>query len=219
MARKTKQIQPKKAVYVFWEGESEKAYTEFLRKFFVSHCSISVHREKGLFDHANAYFRGNNHFKDDLDELDEIWFFFDVEADMQNKWEESMKYLKDIRTARKKNPIQIRLLMTRCCIEYWFLLHYERCAPSLVLPGDKEKMLERVRSFVPQYQKGNIKSTAEIAKHFDEAIKNGEWTLALLENQGIPTDPQKRDRWLFEGDYTFTTVHEAIVFLKNLPKL
>lgn len=61
---------------------------------------------------AKAYYSGNVRFHADVQELDEIWFFFDKEADMVSKWDEYMRCLKDIVVSRKKNPLRIRLLMT-----------------------------------------------------------------------------------------------------------
>lgn len=130
-----------------------------------------------------------------------------------------MRFLEGILRTRKQNPIKIRLLMTTCCVEYWFLLHYKKQAPALASPADKEKMLKELQKFVPTYQKGNDAATAEIAENYPTAIENGQWTLELLKGDGMPEGDKERDPWLYKGTHTFTTVHEAIEMLVQLPKL
>lgn len=130
-----------------------------------------------------------------------------------------MKCLESILEARKKNPVKIRLLMTTGCLEYWFLLHYERRAPSIITPADKERIEQEVRRYVPAYEKGDYEITATIAQCYKKAIPNGRWTLERLKSDGLPDDPAERDKWLFLGEHTFTTVHEALEMLIKLPKL
>lgn len=219
MARTIKHQPTKKAVYVFWEGESEEAYTRYIRKAFEQCASIMPHREKGTFATAKAYYRGNKRFHSILPELDEIWFFFDTEIEKANQWDENMKCLENILEARKKNPVKIRLLMTTGCVEYWFLLHYEKRAPSIITPADKERIEQEIRRYVPAYEKGDYETTAIIARCYEKAISNGRWTLERLKSDGLPDDPTERDKWLFLGEHTFTTVHEALEMLIKLPKL
>ena len=219
MARAIKNRPPKKAIYVFWEGESEAAYTKYLRKAFEQSASITSHREKGTFATAKAYCRGNKVFQNNLSELDEIWFFFDTEIENGNQWDKNMKCVESILKAAKRSPVKIRLLMTSCCVEYWFLLHFERRAPAIITPTDKEKILQDVRNLVHGYKKGDYETTAAIARKYKDAIPNGRWTLERLKSDGLPDDPTERDRWLFLGTRTFTTVHEALEMLEALPKL
>jgi len=223
VARNTKILQPKKAIYVFWEGESEEAYAKFMSRRFLDSASIHGHREKGTFHTAQAYFRGNKRFKDDIKELDEIWFFFDTEVEKGGQWNEYMKCLKRIIASRRKNPVRIRLLMTSCCMEYWLLLHYEKTAPAMATPADKVRLLKVIESRNESYEKGNYIATAKIAEMFPAAIENGRWTLERLVDEGMPErtldDTKERDEWLFQGTHTFTTVHEALEMLLSLPKL
>ena len=133
-----------------------------------------------------------------------------------------MKCLEDIIRSRKKNPIKIRLLMTTGCIEYWLLLHYERTAPRIVTPADKEKVKERVKSHVPSYKKGDYESISVIASKYETAIENGKWSLTRLNQDGMPQRTEENamesDKWLFRGVHTFSTVHEAIEMLCTLPE-
>ena len=216
MARKVQQRQPKKAIYVFWEGESEEAYTNALKKMFSAHAVIKTHREKGTFETARTFYRGNLAFKNALSEYDELWFFFDTEVDKANQWEHNMKCLKDIIAARGKNPIPIRLLMTTGCVEYWFLLHYERVRPAIVNPADKARVLTTLQNHVPSYAKGDQNATTTIAQHYEDAIENGRWTLECLKREGMPNNEKQRDQWLYQGRHTFTTVHEAVEMLMGL---
>lgn len=215
MARQLQQRSTKKAIYVFWEGESEEAYTKSLKKLFDRQAVIRPHREKGTFETARTFYRGNRAFRNDIEELDELWFFFDTEVSKGNQWENCMKALADIRAVRKKNPITIRLLMTTGCIEYWFLLHYERVRPAIANPAEKERILKNVQRYVPAYEKGNQQATDEIAKDYPKAVENGRWTLECLKREGMPEDETQRNKWLFQGTHTFTTVHEALEMLMS----
>lgn len=215
MARKVQQRQAKKAIYVFWEGESEEAYSKALKNLFSNQAAIKPHREKGTFDTAKAFYRGNRAFQNSMPEFDELWFFFDTEISKADQWEKDMKCLKDIIASRRKNPIKIRLLMSTGCIEYWFLLHYERVRPAIATPAEKERVMKDVQKHVPTYEKGDQKTTEEIAQHYPTAIENGRWTLECLKREGMP-EGDERDQWLFRGNHTFTTVHEAIEMLMSL---
>lgn len=224
MARRTKNWQAKKAIYVFWEGESEEAYIKFLNKHFRSSAAIQKHREKGTFVTARAFYRGNRRFQSDVQELDELWFFFDTEIEKGDQWKENWDCLADIIASRpKKNPIKIRLLMTSCCLEYWLLLHYKQTKPSMATPADKKKIENLLIAHAAKesihYEKGDLAATSAIAAKYDVAIPNGQWVLESLKAEGLPDDPQLRDEWLFRGIHTFTTVHEALLMLLSLPKL
>ena len=101
--------------------------------------------------------------------------------------------------------------MTTACFEYWLLLHYERCAPGITSPEDKKRILDKVKSHLPLYRKGDEESTFKIAEQHQTAINNGKRTLQQLVAVGITTIEEKDERnaWLFAGQHTFTTVHEA----------
>lgn len=215
MARKVQQRPTKKVIYVFWEGESEEAYSNSLKRIFSRQTSIKTHREKGTFDTARAFYRGNRAFQNSMPEFDELWFFFDTELDKADQWDKNMKCLKEIISSRRKNPIKIRLLMSTGCVEYWFLLHYERVRPTIATPADKERVLREVQKHVPSYSKGDQKATDEIAQNYAVAIENGRWTLECLKREGMP-EGEERDQWLFQGKHTFSTVHEALEMLMTL---
>lgn len=107
MARKAGFLSPRKAIYVFWEGESEEVYTKYLKKRFSNKATIIIHGEKGTFHTAKSYFRGNKRFQNNVKELDEIWFFFDTEIEKGGQWEENIRCLSDIISSRtKRNPLQ-----------------------------------------------------------------------------------------------------------------
>lgn len=216
MARKVEQRQPKKAIYVFWEGESEEAYTKALKRMFSAQAAIKPHREKGTFETARTFYRGNTAFQNAIPEYDELWFFFDTELDKADQWERNMSCLKDIVAARKRNPILIRLLMTTGCVEYWFQLHYERVRPAIATPADKVRVLNALQRHVPDYTKGDQAATDEIALGYKYAVENGRWTLECLKRDGMPEEKTQRDQWLYQGRHTFTTVHEAVEMLMEL---
>lgn len=212
LARKTKPL-----IYVFWEGESEQAYIKYLKSTFEDVAVIRFPSNPGLFLEADKMFKNNRKYQNSAEVTDEIWFFFDTELEKVSHWEKNYRIIKKLRKLR--NPrIKIRLLMTTACLEYWLLLHYERKAPAIASPSDKELIKKQINRHVPLYKKGDFDSTCEIAKNYERAIDNGKWTLISLMDDGLPCleDTDDRNYWLYQGRHTFTTVHEAIEFLINL---
>ena len=79
-------------------------------------------------------------------------------------------------------------------------------------------MLRRLKDHVPYYKKGDPVETASIAQHYQTACENGRRTLLsiLPDNDEIVKDEDKRNEWLQGCGQTFSTVQEAIEFLKSL---
>ena len=77
MARKLKKS--KVSICVFCEGESEQAYTDFLKSKFQDLAVFKRPSSTGLFDDADNRFKKDPKYRDYADVIDEIWFFFDVE--------------------------------------------------------------------------------------------------------------------------------------------
>lgn len=211
----TRKIKP--VIFAFWEGESEQAYIRFLKKHFDNAAIIKPHGSAGLFETAVNAFQHNPRYLNYINATDEIWFLFDTELEKGAGWVTAFKAIKRLRRLRQ-TEIRIRLLMTTACFEYWLLLHYERCAPLIATPADKERIMARIKEYVPLYKKGDQATTEEIAANYPIAVKNGEWTLLRLIDDNLPEldDTDKRNGWLFKGKRTFTTVHEAIQYLTGL---
>ena len=112
----------KAIIRVFCEGESEQAYTEYLKKKFSDVAVIQYPKEPGLFDRAEDRFKKDPKYRDYTEVIDEVWFFFDVETKDVNKWDERYRIIKNLETTKDQN-IRVRLLMTSGCIEYWLMLH------------------------------------------------------------------------------------------------
>lgn len=215
MPRKMREERP--LVYVFSEGESEQAYMDFLKEHFEENVRIMYPKGTGLFDEAWDKFRKDKKYKDALEVIDEIWFFYDVEKEDVPKWEHRLDIINRLRRLRKNPNIRVRLLMTTACVEYWLLLHYQYVKPSMLTPADKDRMLDRIKSFVQDYAKGDLVSTKKIARNYMTAILNGEKVLNSLRLDGIPTleDTDERNTWLSKCGLTFTTVHEAVKWLEE----
>lgn len=207
----------KPLIYVFCEGESEQAYSRFLKEHFSDVASIQT-PVKGLFNDARDKFNKAPKFRDYAEVTDEIWFFFDVEETDHDKWDKRYEIIKKLRKLRKKPNIRIRLLMTTACVEYWFMLHYELLAPALSTVADKERMLHRLEQKVQDYAKGDQETTNCIAVRYPTAVQNGKRVLHNLLGEGLPTleDTDERNRWLHQSSKTFTTVQEAIAYLESL---
>lgn len=218
MARQYRKAKP--LIYVFCEGESEVAYVKFLKELFRDAAIFRTPKTPSskIFEEADDKFRKDTKCKDDIEIIDEIWFFFDVEVDEHNKWDARYKIIKRLQKLRRKPNIRVRLLMTSACVEYWFLLHYKMLTPSLVTVPDKQRMLNLLKEKVPEYRKGDENAIKKIGAQYQIALKNGERTILNLRGEGLPTveDTIERNEWLYKSSKTFTTVQEAIRYLEGL---
>ena len=216
MPRRTKPEKP--LIYVFCEGESEQAYTEFLKKEFQNAAVIKRPSKPGLFEDAEAKFKNDPKYRNYAEVTDEIWFFFDVETNDIGKWEERLNIIKKLRKLRKKPNIRVRLLMTTGCIEYWLMLHYKMFAPSVQSVAEKEKMISDLIMQEPTYVKGDFVATAKIAERYPTAVTNAEKTMKNLLPDGLPglEDTDERNKWLCKNCKTFSNVYEAINYLESL---
>ena len=218
MARTSKPRESKLYIIVFWEGESEEEYMKFMRSEFHEYLNLTVHTKKGTFEMARKAFSSRSIYADDLSDVDAIWFIFDTEPVLREKWDEYLGILNQLR--RKCKHAATRLLMTKGCIEYCFLLHFEKCAPLIVTPTDKENIMQTlIGKYCADYAKGDSKSIHEIAGHYPVVLENGEWSLKRIEQEiSVTDDMDERDRRLFMTDQTFTNVHEGIAYLMDLKR-
>lgn len=216
MARKLKKS--KVSICVFCEGESEQAYTNFLKSKFQDVAVFKRPSSTGLFEEADNRFKKDPKYRDYSDVFDEIWFFFDVEEKDVDNLSKRLEIIKRLRRLRKKPQIRVRLLMTTGCIEYWLMLHYRLFAPPVLTVPEKEQMLRQVIKEEPTYKKGNYIATARIAQHYPTAVKNAGIVLQNLLKEGMPglEDTDERNLWLCKNCRTFSTVQEAITFLESL---
>ena len=76
MARRLKKTKP--LIYVFCEGESEQAYTDFLKHKFADVAVIKRPSATGLFEEAEAKYKKDRKYISSAEVTDEIWFFFDA---------------------------------------------------------------------------------------------------------------------------------------------
>lgn len=216
MPRPTRRRKP--YIVVFCEGESEQAYTDFLKKEFKDVASIKRPSATGLFEEADGKFKKDKAYRDYAEVTDEIWFFFDVETKDIGLWDARMKIIKRLRALRIKPGIKVRLLMTTGCIEYWLMLHYEMYTPPIQTVAEKQRVIERLLSKEPNYQKGDTAKTARIAQNYPKAVIHSKQTVLNLLSQGLPglEDTDERNRWLCQKCLTFSNVYEAIEFLTSL---
>lgn len=208
-----KKIKP--LIYLFCEGESEIEYGKCLKERF-SDVAVIMKPVKGLFSEAESKFKKEARYRNKIEVTDEIWFFFDVDHDQAGRWSAIQKVIQTLRKLRKRPNIRVRLLMTTGCVEYWYLLHYEKVRPSIQSQAEKDRVMALLKRHNPAYVKGDTVTTGEIAKSMDAAVRNGTWTLQEVE--GLPTleDGDRRSQWLYQCGLTFTTVQEAIEYLESL---
>ena len=78
-----RKFQPEKPlIYVFCEGESEQAYAKFLKEHFADVAVLKIPSKTGLFSKAKNDFDKEPKYRNYAEVTDEIWFFFDVEAEL-----------------------------------------------------------------------------------------------------------------------------------------
>lgn len=205
-------------IVVFCEGESEQAYTDFLKERFRDKAVIRRPKEPGLFEDARDRFNKDPKFRNNAEETDEIWFFFDVETKDIPNWDKRYRIINLLRKKRSKPNIKVRLLMTSGCIEYWLMLHYQMISPPLQTKAEKERMISDLKRMEPTYEKGDKKSTEKIAQHYPIALVNAAKTMERLLAEGMPglEETDERNRWLCKNCKTFSNVHEAIKYLESL---
>ena len=208
----------KTIIRVFCEGESEQAYTEFLKQKFSDVAVINYPKETGLFDRAKDRFDKDPLYREYKDVIDEVWFFFDVETKDIDKWDVRYGIIKYLRKLRKDKNIRVRLLMTTGCIEYWLMLHHKYYIPSLQTVPEKERVISELKAEEPLYKKGDKMVIAKIAKDYPVAVKNAKKTMKRLLDEGMPglDDTDDRNQWLHRNCLTFSNVYEAIEFLEGL---
>lgn len=216
MKRLTKPHKP--LIYIFCEGESEQQYADFLHQKFNDVAVLKRVNKTGLFDFAADKFAKDVKYRNNLPVTDEIWFFFDVEEFDRDKWGERFQIIKKLRRLRRNPPIRVRLLMTTACVEYWFLLHYQKVSPVIATPAEKTRILHQLQNFVPDYRKGSKDPIWAIGKQYPTALQNGAQILTSLQSEALPTldDTDERNQWLVRCGKTFSTVQEAITYLESL---
>jgi len=217
MARRSKNKSRNPYIIIFWEGESEEQYFKFLKDRFHEVANLNVHNKKGLFGAADKAFSLKGVYSDDVLDVDEIWLVFDTEVEMRAKWKENWDIVKKLR--KKCKNATVKLFMTKGCIEYYFLLHYEKTQPLIVTVQDKENLLKRLstKDYCPGYKKGDKETIWKIAERYTMAIENGEWCLKRIadELKGVSTEDAITEKFYFT-DSTFTNTHRAVQYLCDL---
>lgn len=216
MPRQFKKTKP--YIVVFCEGETEQAYTEFLKKKFKDAAVIKYPKETGLFDVADNKFKKDINYRGKSEVTDEIWFFYDVEQKDISEWNNRLKIIKKLRKLRTKPNIKVRLLMTTGCIEYWLMLHYEFFVPPIITPSEKDNIIKKLVAKEPNYKKGDADVISKISQNYEQAVVNAKKTVFNLLQDGLPglDDTDERNQWLCANSKTFSTVYEAIDFLNNI---
>ncbi len=217
MARKSKERSRKPYIIVFWEGESEAQYMKFMRSEFREKVNLVIHPVKGVFHTLKKAFSLRGKYSDEILDVDEIWLVFDTEQELHPQWEDNWGIVKSIKKKCKNS--KVRLLMTKGCIEYFFLLHYEKMAPMISCRADKEELVLKLagEKYCPGYKKGDKKAISLIARRYEQGISEGTWCLQRLEDELTKArDEDDKYQILYFSDSTFTNVHEAIAYLRDL---
>lgn len=218
--RKQKQKNTKLLPYIFCEGETEEEYAKWIKSKFKNVLASVEIFKKSFCDVDKMLNKDSSKLKKNIDVVDEIWFFFDIDQEQGDigKWEERKQIIKKIRKQRKGNHIKVRLLMTTGCIEYWFLLHYKKEQPPIQTSADKDRILRKLRAEEASYRKGDKTSIEKISIRYKDALENGKWSINQLRSVSEPLTEKEDDinEWLYTNERTFSNVHEAIEMLMKL---
>ena len=206
-------------VYVYYEGEgSEKAYLEFLKSRF--HDAIIIKGKRGFYPNTEKDLKKpNSDLNKNWDTINEIWFFFDIDPDAMmdgriTSWKKLEDVIRKIGVSSRKK-IKVRILMTTGCIEYWFLLHFERTQPAMDGQPFKEKVFSRLKTHVPQYTKAGTEIIRKFAdERMENAIVNAQRIMQSVVNDGHWASADL-NRQLYTSGATFSTIFETLVELKD----
>lgn len=212
----------KKYVLVACEGPNEEEYIKYFKKKFNSVADIYpiVITGSKLFPELMRTLTGTSRKSCNIElvgsNIDEIWLFFDVEAKDKSNWNNHKRILRQLQTYNKN--MNIRLLMTSGCVEYWFLLHYKKKGSPVITESEKDRVINELKSLVPSYEKGDQKSTCQIAENYKTAIKNSDSILCQVIREENINDKKELDRnaQLFISQRAFSTVHEALNYLISI---
>ena len=230
----------KPLIYAFCEGKSEAQYLKQLKKRFEKVAVIRVKagpNDEGfktqLFKEAVSQFEKTPSLQNDAEVTDEIWLVFDTnDTDGGEKnWDFILKKMNKLRKKKPKPGIRVRLLMTTGCLEYWLLLHFRKCLPSIQCKAERDRVENELNQLCLKkwnlaYEKGNPNVICLIFDNgLDTAVENGKSYLKELEKDGLPPldNPSEPDnhqldsryQWLLSSQATFTTVQEAITALRE----
>ena len=233
--RRKQTRQEKRLIYAFYEGESEKQYLKLLKENYSDFAVIKISPKAELFEDAVQRFKKSLSYVNDIEVIDEIWFFFDAgDIDGTSKdWKSILPHMDTLHHLRRSPKIRVRLLMTTGCLEYWLMFHFRKYRPAVQTKEQRDRVVRDLRStcqneFGMDYEKGNADILGRIYEAgLDNAIEYGAFYLRELESRGklppltCPQEPNRNElnaryKCLLSLEETFTTVQEAITFLRSL---
>ena len=192
-------------VWCVVEGESEKSYLTQLvhqryRKRIVIRCETPRGKSvKNLVKKAREIERrerGNAH---------SIWIVCDVDENRQHGHDsEAKRWLSA--TAKRNAPLH-RIALSHPCLEYWFLLHYDR-SPGADRADSAVSELSQHCASPDGYRKGQL--PPGLIEHTDNAVIRSLARVAREDEAG------RHDMWARER---CTTMHELIEYLDEVAKL
>ncbi len=160
--RESKNKKTNPVYYVFCEGESEKAYINYLKKEYRKPITIKV-KQKNEVNQDKI----NTHLKNELfdNKKDKIFLMYDLDV------EDTLKKLQDI----EYKKIQGKLLVSNPCFELWYLLHFQDQTANISSKHCENLLKEYLRNYqkgeVPQDIKNRIKNAGNLQKVIQKAKK------------------------------------------------
>ena len=220
MARKRKNSDEKKVIYVFLEGVSEEIYFKNIKREYGSKLAKfelfrATNGGSDVFNHIKTIVKKNRIY---LSEVDQIWIVFDTEKELKSKWDEyrkivktELKDLKDLKHLKK-----VKLLMTSKAIEYFFILHYDYTQPNDYNIDFKK----RLKKYQENYTKTDEEIIRDIYSNKDKAIENSKKTVMKIlegrEYKNIFKSDYEFYKTFFYTDCSFSLIFQAFEYLDSL---
>ena len=110
MSRKSKNLERKPYIVIFWEGESEKEYFKCIKDKFHDVANLELYQKKGLFSEVSKSFKSKGKYHSIASEIDEIWIVFDTEDNLHSCWDSNWQIIKNLK--KKYSRIKVKMYMT-----------------------------------------------------------------------------------------------------------
>ena len=185
---------PKPLVLIACEGHTERTYFEAVR-VNLGLRTVEIAEETGL-DPSRLVRYIERRMRDE-GPFEHVVCAFD--KDSHTHFESARARIRELAVGRK--PIKIQEAVSIPCVEYWFLLHYERTAKPF---HSSNEVITHIKEagHIPNYEKADATVCRDLVARTDAAIANAIWL----------TERAKADRF----DNPFTNVHEIVALLRSL---
>ena len=163
--RKSRKRQINPLILIYSNGETEINYLMLKKNDLKGSRNIRIEpvfcnrkTAVNLVDYAKRHIKARNYDRNDEDRVFLV-------MDMDDASDE------DIKSAMKKMPVNMKLIISNPDFEFWFLLHYRYCQDSLAC----REPIEKLRHYERDYDKPDVdKIYKSLRMKEEDALKNAE---------------------------------------------